>query len=353
MGQQQPNPPPSAPRSSDPRSSARGPAGRGPAFRRPAVRRPAILSFAMGLALGYGLSGPLPGLVNGAVAALQGGADYLSDTISPLAGKSILVMGIDKVGDNTDVIFTVAIQNGTTRVIQVPRDTFVESEHYGVLKANALYAFGGMDGARRELSGLLQEPIQRYLLVNLRAVRRVADALGGVEVDVPRRLFYVDNAQGLYIDLYPGPQLLRGESLEGFLRFRNDPEGDLGRMARQRLVLDQVFSKLAQPAMLTRLPELLKIAGEDIQTDLTALEFSQLLSSMGSTSLVADQLPGRLYWYNDLSFWMPDINPDYGRTPEQIAAEAAEPWDDGADWPSPPRSQPSPDAQGQPAYRFY
>jgi polyisoprenyl-teichoic acid--peptidoglycan teichoic acid transferase len=337
---------------------------RAPSGTRAKGRRVTLVPFAMGLALGYGLSGPLPGLVTGAVAALKGGSHYLSESISPLAGKSILVMGIDKVGDNTDVIFTVEIKDGSTRVTQVPRDTYVESEHYGVLKANALYAFGGMDGARRELSGLLGEPIKRYLLVNLRAVRRVADALGGVEVDVPKRLYYVDTAQGLYIDLYPGPQLLKGEELEGFLRFRNDPEGDLGRMERQRLVLDEVFSKLAQPAMLTRLPELLRIAGEDIQTDLTALEFGQLLSAMASTDLIADQMPGRLYWYNDLSFWMPDSNPDYGRTPEQIAADEAggwepeswepdrwdaEHWDTEAPWPR----ESGLEAQSQPAYRLY
>ena len=354
MGQQQPK---------------RAPSGKRVGGTRVGGRRLNLVPFAIGLAVGYGLSGPLPGLVNGAVAALKGGSDYLSETISPLAGKSILVMGVDKVGDNTDVIFTVEINDGTTRVTQVPRDTYVESEHYGVLKANALYAFGGMDGARRELSGLLEEPIQRYLLVNLRSVRRVADALGGVEVDVPRRLYYVDNAQGLYIDLYPGPQVLKGEELEGFLRFRNDPEGDIGRMERQRMVLDQVFSKLAQPAMLTRLPELLKIAGEDIQTDLTALEFSQLLTSMASTNLVAGQLPGRLYWYNDLSFWMPDNNPDYGRTPEQIAAEErggweserweqdglnSERWNDDAWEDQAPRSrEQSLEAHSHPTYRLY
>ncbi|MEX1315952.1 MAG: LCP family protein [Synechococcaceae cyanobacterium] len=359
MGQRQPTQPPQGSRARDPG----GPQGGSTPQRR--GRQLTLLPFALGLALGYGLSGPLPGLVNGAVAALKSSPDYLSKTISPLAGKSILVMGIDKVGANTDVIFTVEIKDGTTRVTQVPRDTYVESEHYGVLKANALYAFGGMDGARRELSGLLEEPIQRYLLVNLRAVRRVADALGGVEVDVPKRLYYVDTAQGLYIDLYPGPQVLRGEELEGFLRFRNDPEGDLGRMERQRLVLDEVFSELAKPTMLSRLPELLRIAGEDIQTDLSALEFGQLLTAMASTDLIAAQLPGRLYWYNDLSFWMPDSNPVYGRTPDQLAAEErGEQWDQepiqGQHWHDEPWSgegawagEADLEAQSQPPYRLY
>jgi len=278
-------------------------------------RRNPLATFVLGLGLGYGLTGPLPALVAGSLAALQRSTGQLAELAAPLGGigkKQVLVMGIDKVGDNTDVIFTVAVNNGATTLLQVPRDTFVESQRYGVLKANALYAYGGLDTAKDELSDLLDAPIKRHLKVNLRAVRRIADALGGVEVDVPRRMYYVDYAQDLYIDLYPGRQLLRGEELAGFLRFRNDEMGDLGRMERQRLVLQKVFAKLIHPATLAQLPELLQIAGEDIDTDLSPVEMGQLLTAMATTELQASQLPGRLYWHDDLSYWMPDINPHFG-----------------------------------------
>jgi LCP family protein required for cell wall assembly len=279
-----------------------------------------LLAFVAGLGLGYGLAGPLPGLIGGTFAALQKGHNPLGALISPLAGLSqqrILLIGVDRVGDNTDVILTAQVKDGQTKLTQVPRDTFIETERYGVLKANALYAFGGMDAARKELGELLGAPISGYLRVNLRAVERIADALGGVEVDVPKRMYYVDNAQGLYIDLYPGVQVLKGEELEGFLRFRHDELGDLGRLERQKLVLRQVFAKLVQPTTLTRLPELLQIAGEDIDTDLSPLQMGQLLTAMATTRLSTSQVPGRLFWHNDLSFWMPDSNPHYGvNTPD-------------------------------------
>jgi anionic cell wall polymer biosynthesis LytR-Cps2A-Psr (LCP) family protein len=150
--------------------------------------------------------------------------------------------------------------------------------------------------------------VDRHLKLNLNAVSKLADALGGVEVDVPKRMYYVDNAQGLYIDLQPGLQNLQGENLEGFLRFRNDELGDLGRMERQRLVLAKVFEKLAQPATLTKLPALLKIAGDDILTDLSPIELTQLMGTMAHTKLSTKRLPGRLYWENDLSYWMPETN---------------------------------------------
>ncbi|QPN71343.1 LCP family protein [Synechococcus sp. CBW1108] len=286
-------------------------------------RRPPLVPFALGIALGYGLAGPLPQLATGAMAALLHGPQQLSALINPFASakRRILVIGTDKVAENTDVMFTVQLKDGTTQLTQVPRDTFVESSEFGIVKANALYAFGGMDALKQEIANLLDAPVDRYVRVNLRAVEHLAAALGGVEVDVPKRMYYVDNAQNLYIDLYPGRQVLRGEQLEGFLRFRHDELGDLGRMERQKLVLAEVFRKLAQPATLNRLPELLKVAGNDIKTDLSPLELGQLVTAMASTKLSTGQLPGRLFWHNDLSYWMPDANSEYAG----IASQEPEP----------------------------
>jgi LCP family protein required for cell wall assembly len=299
------------------RAAAEPTTQRGPS-RRPTAgsNRMPLITFVVGLALGYGIAGAVPAaLFKDGLAALLQGKNQLSALVNPLAGigqQRILVIGVDHVGDNTDVILTAQVKDGQTQLLQVPRDTFVETERYGVLKANALYAYGGMEAARKELGHLLGTPLKGYLRVNLKAVERLADALGGVEVDVPKRMYYIDNAQGLYIDLYPGPQLLRGEELMGFLRYRNDEMGDLGRLERQKLVLREVFTKLAQPATLTRLPELLQIAGEDIETDLSALEMGQLLTAMAQSRLSTSQLPGRLFWHNDLSYWMPNNNPHYG-----------------------------------------
>jgi len=139
---------------------------------------------------------------------------------------------------------------------------------------------------------------------------------------VPKRMYYVDNSQGLYIDLYPGRQLLQGEALEGFLRFRHDEQGDLGRMERQKLVLAEIFRKLASPSSLPQLPQLMKIAGDDVKTDLSLLELGQLITAMAGTNLSTRQIPGRLFWHNDLSYWMPDSNSHYPTGSEVSAAES-------------------------------
>ncbi len=273
-------------------------------------RRRPLLPFALGVAVGVAMAGPLPGLLATRMAGLIPMPRSIGAVLNPLTleNRRILVLGRDKVGDNTDVMFTVQLDGNTTRITQVPRDTFIESDQLGVVKANSLFALGGIETTKSEVGKLLASPVDRYLKVNLNGVAKVAEALGGVEVDVPKRMYYVDNAQGLYIDLYPGKQLLTGKALEGFLRFRHDERGDLGRMERQRLVMAQVFRKLAEPATITKLPALLQIAGNDMVTDLSPLEMTQLMSALGHTKLSTTRLPGRLYWHNDLSFWMPDSN---------------------------------------------
>ena len=126
----------------------------------PPKRRPwqaVLLPFALGLGLGYGLASPtvrqLPSLLAGLIHAPQS----LAAVVNPMASgnRRVLVMGRDKVGDNTDVMFTVQVKDGITLVTQVPRDTFVETDRYGTIKANALFALGGADGAKEEVAKLI------------------------------------------------------------------------------------------------------------------------------------------------------------------------------------------------------
>ncbi|WP_254216732.1 LCP family protein [Synechococcus sp. CCY 9618] len=285
------------------------------------ARRLPLLTFGLGLAVGAAVAGPLPGLIAPFLAGLIPAPRSIGAVLNPLSieNRRILVLGRDAIGDNTDVMFTVQLDGDITHITQVPRDTYIESEQLGVVKANALFALGGIETTKQEVGQLLATPVDRYLKVNLDGVSKLAEALGGVEVDVPKRMYYVDNAQGLYINLYPGRQLLKGEDLEGFLRFRHDERGDLGRMERQRLVMAEVFRKLAQPATITKLPALLEIAGNDMVTDLSPIEMTQLMSALGKTKLSTQRVPGRLYWHNDLSYWMPDSNQAHASGSGEVA----------------------------------
>lgn len=222
---------------------------------------------------------------------------------SGVGDQDILLVGTDVGGGNTDVIAALRVDGGVTRIVQVPRDSYIEAEGYGPNKINALYAIGGIDLLKRELSRKLGRPITHHVMVNLGAIRRMADAIGGIEVNVPKRLYYTDRSQGLFIDLQPGLQNLKGRDLEGFLRFRHDELGDIGRLERQQLAWQALFRKLTRPEHLVRLPALLSAAGQDIKTDLGPMELGGLITAMGTTQLDTKRLAGRPFMRNGISYW--------------------------------------------------
>lgn len=281
------------------RSQAKGPRKRS--------RRGAVL-VAIGVGLGGGLllAGPLAELLSERSTGINNAITNPFAAWSGITNQDILLLGTDVGGGNTDVIASLRVDGGITRITQVPRDTYIEAEGYGPHKINALYSLGGTDLLKRELARKLGRPITHHVVVNLAAIRSMADALGGIEVDVPKRMAYTDHSQGLYIDLQPGLQTLKGRDLEGFLRFRHDEMGDIGRLERQQLALQALFRKLTRPEHLVRLPVLLAAAGKDLKTDLGPMELGGLITAMGTTQLETKRLGGRPFYRNDISYWEAD-----------------------------------------------
>ena len=232
--------------------------------------------------------------------------------------ENIVILGMDAGGGNTDTMFVLSVENGETSIIQIPRDSYIDSRNFGPMKANALHATGGPDAVKSELTRLMGRPIDHHILVNLEGIRTISDLLGGLEVDVPKRLYYQDRSQGLLINLQPGRQVLKGRDLEGFLRWRHDGQGDFGRLDRQQLVLKSLFNKLIQPQHLIRLPALITAAGRNLETDLGPLEIGKLIAAMGTTELKTNQLNARPFYKNGVSY----LDTQWPATDSSLDAEA-------------------------------
>ena len=221
---------------------------------------------------------------------------------SGFGAREVVVLGRDRTGNNTDVIFTVRVDGTTTTITQIPRDSYIDAEGFGGMKLNALMAYGGVEAVERELSRLMNRPIRHHIVVRLDAIETLANLVGGIEVDVPKRLYYVDRSQNLVIDLQPGPQVLKGKDLEGFLRWRNDGRGDFGRLERQQLALKGLFEQMKQPQNLIRLPALITAAGQALETDLGPMELGGLITAMGTTDLNASTLNAVPFYADGISY---------------------------------------------------
>jgi LCP family protein required for cell wall assembly len=163
-------------------------------------------------------------------------------------------------------------------VLQIPRDTQVTIPGYGNQKINAANALGGPHLAVSTVSQLLGLPIDHFVVLNVHGLVELVDELGGITVNVPKPMHYMDWTAKLKIDLEPGPHTLTGNQAMGFVRFRHDGLGDIGRVQRQEIFIRSVLDKAMHPEAWAHVPKLLEIARRYTYSDMDVGQLIQIAS---------------------------------------------------------------------------
>lgn len=229
----------------------------------------------------------------------------------------VMILGVDRREDDagrSDTLMVASLDEneGKGSLLSIPRDTRVKIEGNGYDKINHAYAYGGHKLSQSAVESLLGVPMDHYLLIDTKAFERIIDAIGGVDIDVEKRMYYEDpwdDDGGLIIDLYPGEQHLDGERAIQYVRYR-DGEGDIGRIGRQQKFMKAVLEKVISPQILPRLPGVVEEAGKALETDMSLTEllaFANELKQVHDHGVSAQMVPGRPVFFEDVSYWIPDI----------------------------------------------
>ena len=227
---------------------------------------------------------------------------------------NILVMGVDERSDDvgrSDTMMVVTVDTSTKQVslLSIPRDTRVKIPGYGWDKINHAFANGGHKLAQKAVEDLLGIPMDYYVLVNFSAFNKIVDAVGGVTVDVEKRMYYEDPYDNLVIDLRPGEQKMDGRTAIQYVRYR-DEEGDIGRISRQQKFIKAMLNEVASPLILPRVPNIIREVNAAINTDMSTadmLKLAKLLNDASKAGLKAAMVPGKPAYIDDISYWLPDI----------------------------------------------
>jgi polyisoprenyl-teichoic acid--peptidoglycan teichoic acid transferase len=236
---------------------------------------------------------------------------------------NILVLGIDRNPDSplnsletfsgrSDTILLVRFdpRDHSLKMLSIPRDTRIEGEGLSLPKINQANADGGAALTARVVSKTLNNiPIDRYVRVTTDAFVELVDLVGGVEVFVPQPMHYVDQTQKLEINLEPGWQTLNGEQAEQFARFRSDRNGDIGRVQRQQMLLKALKQRVQNPGIITKVPEIIKILQQYVDTNLSVEEMLSLATfakDLQQENFTMVMLPGRFSGTEEyqLSYWI-------------------------------------------------
>lgn len=224
---------------------------------------------------------------------------------------TVLVLGLDGrkgVNDRADTIMLVSVDGKTERgqILSIPRDTRVKVKGAWD-KVNAAYAYGGVDLTKKTLTDFLGVTADRFVVVDFASVVKIADLVGGIDVDVPLPMHVP--LEG--IDLQPGPQHLDGEQVLAYSRFRGTIEGDIGRIQRQQQVLKLLAEKVLSFDNVTRMPKVLGLIKEEIHTDLTVKEMvalARLAPEALEQGIDMKVLPGKNKKIDGIWYWEPDLS---------------------------------------------
>jgi polyisoprenyl-teichoic acid--peptidoglycan teichoic acid transferase len=211
--------------------------------------------------------------------------------------STVLVLGTDEAKSRqgpfrSDAIMLIRTDPDEHRIalLSIPRDLRVEIPGRGADKINAAYAYGGAILAARTVKSLTGVPINHVIVMNFADFEEVIDALGGVTVDVPRRILsnsfdcpFKTKAQCARFDGYrfaKGEHELSGSRALIYARIRenqlNPSESDVTRGQRQQQVLEAVADKVLSFGSFVRMPFIGDDLVKPLATDMSANQLLEL-----------------------------------------------------------------------------
>ncbi len=227
---------------------------------------------------------------------------------------NIALLGIDERKDNpgrSDAIMIVSLDlvNKKVNILSIPRDTRVLIPDKGYTKINHAYAYGGVNLSLKTIENFLGIPVHYYAKVNFQEFEKLIDSLGGVDIEVEKRMYYRDKTDKFLVDLSPGVQHLNGEQALGYVRFRHDTMGDLSRIERQQKFLKALFKQVKEKVTLLNLPQYVSLAGSTLETNVSLLEgvvIGSKFLNITEDDINTMVLPGTPETIDGISYVIPD-----------------------------------------------
>lgn len=211
---------------------------------------------------------------------------------------NLLLIGLDSGSSRgrergrSDALLLVRTDPGEHRLalLSIPRDLRVEIPGHGPDKINVAYANGGAALAVETVENLTGLGVNHVVVVDFSTFPAVIDALGGVTIDVPKRI--VSNRFDCPFSspaecrrwpgwrFAPGTQTMDGRRALVYARIREnrlDPsESDITRGGRQQQVVQAVADQTVSLHAFLRLPFVGDDLVEPLATDLSAWDLMQL-----------------------------------------------------------------------------
>jgi polyisoprenyl-teichoic acid--peptidoglycan teichoic acid transferase len=124
------------------------------------------------------------------------------------------------------------------------------------------------------IEDLTDVDIDNYVIVDFEGFEKVIDAMGKVRVDVGKGVFPEHWNMG------EGFERLNGHKALKYARYRGTPGADLDRIDHQQKLLAALRRQALRWDIVTRLPAIIKVTNENVNTDLGVLQVIPLARAL-------------------------------------------------------------------------
>ncbi|CAI6080341.1 Polyisoprenyl-teichoic acid--peptidoglycan teichoic acid transferase TagU [Paenibacillus sp. JJ-100] len=226
---------------------------------------------------------------------------------------SLLLLGIDQ-RDNepsrsdTIIYSVVRPEDNKVLLLSIPRDSYTEIVGRDVKsKINSAYAHGEAKMAMETVEKLLENKVDFYAAINFHGLKDIVDAVGGVELPITKNIENKNKAhEKLFIEA--NKPIYNGEEALAYVRYRED--SDFNRTMRHRIFLSSFMNRAMEVKNLTKIPDIIEIAGSNFTTNMTSdfiVNFAESLYMKDSIPTISNYMlkgDGKMRggaWYYDLS----------------------------------------------------
>jgi LCP family protein required for cell wall assembly len=248
----------------------------------------------------------LPGVtIKDATATPEGATAVITDTTTPLqpvagptpppwdgaARVTVLVMGLDyrdweaqegPPRTDTMILLTLDPIARTAGMLSIPRDLWVNipgGYNYG--RINTAYQLGeayqvpggGPQLAMDTVEELIGVPIDYYAQIDFSAFIKFIDEIGGLKLDIPKKIKIDPLGEDNGVRLKPGVQVISGEWALAYARARYTEGGDFDRAKRQQQVIlairDRILNLNQMPTLVAKSGVLYSELSAGVHTNLS------------------------------------------------------------------------------------
>ncbi|MED2970932.1 LCP family protein [Fictibacillus sp. B-59209] len=211
---------------------------------------------------------------------------------------SVLIAGIDDSkhrkgekgfeGNRTDALILATFNRDqkSVKMVSIPRDSYVTIPgRINKDKITHAHAFGGMDLTVDTVEHLFNIPVDYYVRVNFDAFLQIVDTLGGVDVDVQKKIVEQDSKdRPRAITIEPGQQRLNAEEALAYARTRH-ADSDIMRGDRQKQIVEAILKESTQIKSIPKYGKLIENVGDNMSTNFT---FGNMLALLKYAKSVGD-----------------------------------------------------------------